>query len=216
MTTTPALATDAVATETDPDWKSLARSEKTAWRELASLWNIPPGTGDACIAAAREQVRCSKFSANIGLVRRLGRPGFMAVRDDGGKIVDVLLVGLGNRFAELRGEGETARVPLAVLEKRWQGEFGTLWRLPAGYVTAVADGASGPVVDQLAKQLALVAGEPAPPPGQLIDASLHAKVARFQSAHGLRAVGRAGPTTFMQLNRASGIDEPVLAVVDDH
>ena len=43
-----------------------------------------------------------------------------------------------------------------------------------------------------------------------MDAALRARVARFQAAHGLTAAGRAGPTTFMQLNRATGVDEPRL------
>ena len=46
-----------------------------------------------------------------------------------------------------------------------------------------------------------------------MDSGLRAKVVRFQTANGLSAVGKAGPTTFMQLNRATGIDEPRLAAV---
>jgi general secretion pathway protein A len=41
-------------------------------------------------------------------------------------------------------------------------------------------------------------------------------VSRFQAAHGLSADGKAGPTTFMQLNRVIGIDEPRLAVDAPH
>ena len=40
--------------------------------------------------------------------------------------------------------------------------------------------------------------------------ALRRKVARFQAAHGIKGTGTAGPTTFMQLNRASGVDEPWL------
>jgi general secretion pathway protein A len=43
-----------------------------------------------------------------------------------------------------------------------------------------------------------------------MNAALRAKVARFQSAHGIKAVGTAGPTTFMQLNRVTGVEEPWL------
>ena len=103
------------------------------------------------------------------------------------------------------------KVSFAALGKLWQGEFGTLWRMPPGYTTALAEGATGPLVDRLATQLAGLAGEPAPPPRQTVDAALRTKIVRFQTANGLSPVGKAGPTTFMQLNRASGVDEPRLA-----
>mgnify|MGYP002131569542 CR=1 FL=1 len=41
---------------------------------------------------------------------------------------------------------------------------------------------------------------------------LGSRVAAFQRDHGLKPDGQVGPATFMQLNRASGIDEPRLAV----
>jgi general secretion pathway protein A len=36
-------------------------------------------------------------------------------------------------------------------------------------------------------------------------------VSTFQRAQGLKPDGIAGPTTFMQLNRVSGVDEPRLS-----
>jgi general secretion pathway protein B len=41
-------------------------------------------------------------------------------------------------------------------------------------------------------------------------------VSKFQAAHGCPRLGKAGPTTFMQLNRAIGVDEPRLAVDAPH
>ena len=41
-------------------------------------------------------------------------------------------------------------------------------------------------------------------------ASLDARVQAFQRAHGIDADGLAGPVTYMQVNRASGVDEPHL------
>jgi general secretion pathway protein A len=40
--------------------------------------------------------------------------------------------------------------------------------------------------------------------------SLKARVSAFQVANGLRPDGMAGPLTLMQINRASGVDEPRL------
>jgi general secretion pathway protein A len=209
----PAIAASAPvldAAELKAQWKTVGVDQKSAWRELASMWNLTPGRADPCAAAAKQQVRCFKFAATLAMVRSLDRPGFMSLRDDAGGTTTVVLVGLGADTATLRVEGRAQKVSLAALTKLWAGEFGTLWRVPPGYTTAVAEGASGPLVERLAMQLATLAGESAPAPGQTMDAALRTQVARFQTAHGLNAVGKAGPTTFMQLNRATGVDEPRL------
>ena len=204
------LPASAAFAEASQQLRIFGRDEKATWRELAPLWGVPAEGADACAAAARRQLRCSKFASTLAVLRSLDRPGLMSVRDEGGKTLAVLLVGLSDTTATLLAGGATATVPLAPLLKAWTGEFGTLWRLPDGYTTAIAEGASGPVVDRLAAQLASVAGESAPAGRQAMDAALRAKVARFQAAQGLSPVGKAGPTTFMQLNRATGIDEPRL------
>jgi general secretion pathway protein A len=186
--------------------------EKTAWRELLPLWGIEGYSGDPCTAAARRQVRCSRFGATLPMVKSLARPGLVWLRDDSGRSTTALLVGLNDKRATLRAGDETLAVQTGALAKIWRGEFATAWRLPPGYASTVTEGASGPLVDRLATQMASFAGEPAPAPGQTMDAELLAKVSRFQTAHGLPADGKAGPTTFMQLNRVIGIDEPRLAV----
>jgi general secretion pathway protein A len=198
--------------ELKAELKTLGGDEKTAWRALAPMWKVTLDAGDPCAAASHQQVRCFKFPSTLAMVRSLDRPGFMTLRDDGGKSLAVVLIGLNDDQATLLAEGGNRIVSVAALSKLWQGEFGTLWRLPSGYTTAVAEGASGPFVDRLAAQLASLAGE-APPTGkQSMDAALRAKVVRFQTSHGLSGVGKAGPTTFMQLNRAIHVDEPTLLV----
>ena len=205
-------ASASAATDFRTVLKTFGRDERSSWRELAPMWGTAAGAdGDPCSAAARQHLRCSKFAATLPLLRSLGRPGFVNLRDEGGKTVSVVLVGLGSTTATLLAGGRRTIVPLAPLTKAWQGEFGTLWRLPDGYATAIAEGASGPLVDRLATQLAVLASEPAPSGPQSMDAALRAKVSRFQSKHGLNPVGKAGPTTFMQINRATGVDEPRLS-----
>ena len=66
------------------------------------------------------------------------------------------------------------------------------------------------MVDRLAAQLATLRGQSAPAEHQTLDAALKSEVYAFQLAQGLKPDGIAGPTTFMQLNRATGIDEPRL------
>ena len=190
---------------------TIEQDDKLAWRELVPLWGIDPGTGDPCTAAARQQVRCSKFVGTLPLLRNLARPGVVGLRDANGRTVSAVLVGLGPTTATLHAGAQTLVARTAAFANVWRGEFGTLWRVPPGYVTAIGLGASGPAVDVLAAQLARLENQPAPEPPQTMDAALRDRVARFQATHGLGSPGRAGPTTFMQLNRASGVDEPRLA-----
>ncbi|HEX2539935.1 MAG TPA: AAA family ATPase [Caldimonas sp.] len=205
---------DLGAVTTGAALKAAVRDENASWRELARLWGVDPGEAATCAAVARQQVRCSRFFSTLPMIRVLGRPGWMNVRDEAGRSGTVLLLALGDRNAVLSAEGRTMTVPVGELAKAWQGEFGTLWRSPEGYVGAVSDGASGPAVDRLAAQLAQVAGEPAPTGRQIMNAALREKVTRFQATHGLSPVGRAGPTTFMQLNRLTGVPEPRLGNAD--
>ena len=98
------------------------------------------------------------------------------------------------------------------LARLWRGEFSTLWRVPDGYLRPVAAGASGPAVDGLAQGLAALRREPPPAPGQVLGGELASRLAGFQLAQGLKPDGLAGPTTFMQLARATGTrNEPRLA-----
>ena len=190
---------------------TIEQDDKLAWRELVPLWGIDPGTLDPCTAAARQQVRCSKFVGTMPLLKNLARPGVVSLRDANGRTVSVVLVGLGPTTATLHAGAQTLVAKSSAFANVWRGDFGTLWRVPPGYVTAIDMGASGPVVDLLAAQLARLDNQPAPETPQTMDAALRERVTRFQAARGLGTDGRAGPTTFMQLNRVTGVDEPRLA-----
>ena len=193
-------------------FKTIVLDERQAWRELAPLWHLEPGNGEPCEAAQHHQVRCFKSASSLDFVRKLGRPGIVDLRDDSGHTVYALLTGLSAQTATLKMGEVTQTVSLVSFAKLWQGDFATYWRVPQGYGGSVVEGDSGPIVEHLATQLASLAGEPAPTGKQTMNAALRTKVARFQSAHGIKAVGTAGPTTFMQLNRATGVDEPWLSV----
>jgi general secretion pathway protein A len=183
------------------------RSEAEAWRELAPQWGIalPDGTGEPCNVASRAQWQCFRTTvATLPLVRQLDRPGFITLRDGSGQPAYALLLGLGPRAATLRIGRDTLDVTLLSLTELWAGDFATYWRAPDGYSGILKLGARGPAVDGLAAQLASVRGEAAPTVPVLYDNIMAVRVAAFQSAQGLAADGRAGPTTFMQLARATG------------
>lgn len=194
----PELATSLAATHA---------SEREAWRSLASAWKLDLGDGDPCQAAERQQVQCFKSSSlGLAVIRQLGRPGIVAVRDATGKPGYAVLTGLGPDSATLRTATGTQTVSLETLSRIWRGDFATLWRVPPGYINKIVDGEPGPMSDWLASQLGKLDDAPPPRTSQALKARVHA----FQLAQGLKPDGLAGPTTFMQLNRALGVDEPRL------
>jgi general secretion pathway protein A len=198
------------ASDLSGGFKSMLHSEADAWRELAPLWNLPVADGDPCQAAQRSQVNCFRSKTNLALIRQLGRPGIVTLHDESDKPVYALLTGLTGQSATLRAGAVSQTVSLLSLATVWRGDFATFWRVPPDYRNVISDNHSGPVVDALAAQLATLNGQAQPSRKQTFDVALKAKLSAFQLAQGLKPDGAAGPTTFMQLNRATGIDEPRL------
>jgi general secretion pathway protein A len=197
------------AAELPTRFKALTRNEQDAWRELAPEWKLALGDGDACAAAERAQVRCFRSSSSdLALIRQLDRPGILMLHDDSDRPVFALLTGLTNDTATLRMAGVTQTISLVSLATLWRGDFATFWRAPTGFTGKVVDAGSAPIAEWLGAQLAQLRGEPVPNTGR--DAGWKGRVSAFQLAQGLKPDGIAGPTTFMQLNRASGVDEPRL------
>jgi general secretion pathway protein A len=190
-------------------FKTLTRSEKDAWRELAPAWQLALGDGDPCTQALRAQVPCFRSSGStLALIRQLDRPGILMLNDDSGQPVYALLTGLGPQSATLRIGDVSKTVSLVSLATLWRGDFATFWRAPPGYAGRVIDAGSGEPASWLAERLATLRGEAAPPDDALSAAGWRTRLAAFQLAQGLKPDGLAGPTTFMQLNRATGVKEP--------
>ncbi len=186
----------------------LLKDEDQAWRELAQAWKLKPGEGDPCQAMQREQVRCFRGETTLAMVRQLARPGIVTLDKPGGAPSYALLTALSDSGATLRAGNSEQTVTLAALASRWQGDFATLWRAPAGFAGRITDGQGGPAVEWVAQKLAAIDGQPAPAGRVVLDARLKARIRTFQVAQGLNADGRPGPMPFMHLNRASGRDEP--------
>jgi general secretion pathway protein A len=195
------------------DVKALIRDEGEAWRALSSMWKLEPAPAGepVCTALARQQVQCFKGLFTLALIRQLGRPGVLTLHDDKGRPFYVLLHGVAPQSVTLQMAGVSRTMSVSALAQLWQGEFATLWRAPKSYRSPLMLGSSGPPVDALAQQLARAFAEPPPPEKTRFDDKLRARIAAFQLAQGLKPDGTAGPTTFMQLNSATGVDEPRLA-----
>ena len=190
-------------------FSTIVRSEPEALRELALLWGLVVAAQDPCKMAERHGLSCYQGTTTLAQLRRMDRPVVLSLRDERNAPVHALLVGLNAQGATLRMGGQSQTVSLVSLAALWQGQFATLWRVPPGFTGRVQDGQAGLWVDDLAFRLARVLGEPEPPPS-VFNGRLRSKIQTFQIGQGLTPDGIPGPTTFMQLNRVSGVDEPRL------
>ncbi|MEO8123668.1 MAG: AAA family ATPase [Burkholderiales bacterium] len=181
--------------------------EAIALRTLAGLWGVSLGAGDPCELAALRSLYCYRSRGGLGPIRQLGRPGTLKLQDERGRVAQVQLTGLSEDDAILRIGTTQTTVPLNQLAQVWRGEFTTFWRAPPGYRTGELAGASSVLAPWLRERLAAIDPAGAMPVGEQ---GLKARVFAFQLAHGLAPDGLAGPLTLMQLNRASGVEEPRL------
>jgi general secretion pathway protein A len=204
-----APATSAPASSRAAPPPELLTNEGDAWRELARIWQVElPADTQPCEAARQHGLQCFTRSLSLPLIRELGRPGILTLDAGSAAPRYALLTALTQDTATLRAGGTEQTVTLPALAARWQGSFSTLWKSPPGYTTR---GAPEPAtLDWMAAGLAKATGARAPGPHRTVDASLRTQLKSFQTARGLAADGQPGPMTFMQLNRAAGIDEPRL------
>jgi general secretion pathway protein A len=189
---------------------TLLRDPEQAWRELAQSWKADPVEGEACKALPKQQLHCFGKNLSLALIRELGRPGIVTLDADSGAPSYAVLVALTRETATLRAAGTEQTVTLAALAARWQGDFATLWRAPPGYTGRLPEGRSE-TMGWVAARLAAVNGStPTAEAPKVLDASLRSQLRTFQLSQGLVPDGMPGPMTFMQLNRAAGVDEPRL------
>jgi general secretion pathway protein A len=168
-----------------------------AWRELAKSWSVSAmAPGDPCKVLQGEHLQCFRRTLSLAEIRELGRPGILTLDRDTGAPRYVLLTALDRESATLVAGGASQKVAIAALAGRWQGDFATLWREPPGY-DRKSTGGAGETRAWMSPHL---------PTAPTFTAQLRA----FQLSHGLAADGQPGPMTFMQINRAAGVDEPRL------
>ena len=180
------------------------RDEADALHALAALWKVTlPSGGAACDNATTLGLPCWRGRLTVDQLRELDRPGLLTLQGVDGAPLYVLLSGLDDERARVQAGAAVRSLGVADLAALWSGEYTTLWRAPAGYAGQVVAGRDDPLAGWVLERLDRVA----PARG-----GLRERVALFQRRHGLAPDGLTGPATFMQLNRASGIDEPRLAV----
>jgi general secretion pathway protein A len=187
------------------------RRENDALRALAPMWQVTLAEdGDPCYMAQKQQLACFHNSGGLALIKQLERPVVLLMHDDKNQPLYAVLTGLKDQAAVLQMDGKTFLLPLFALSTMWRGDFVTYWRAPPTYRSKVLPGQSGPVVEWLATQMAHLDKGPLPSGKQVFDATLQGRVYAFQMTQGLKPDGVVGATTFMQINRVIGVEEPRL------
>lgn len=188
-----------------PPWPDLTPDAGLV--QLGQLWATDLPARNACNAARAQGLQCYRTDRlTLAGLRQLDRPGLITLSQPGASAT-VLVTALDEQNATVSVDGRRWQLPLERLERLWRGDFTTLWRLPPGQRTRLEDGRFGPAAPWLTARLADLQAQ-----GRLQDAgaSLTDQIKAFQRSQGIDPVGAAGPLTFMQLNRASQVDEPRL------
>ncbi len=213
----PSAPSDAIAATpaTDPaELRSAlgptARSERDAWRELAQSWGTTLADGEPCQLAARQRLQCFRGSGSLASLRQLDRPVILTLRSENDEAVYAVMTGLGPHGAVLQTASTRRSVSLLTLARMWRGEFATLWRVPEGYRASAGEDGGNAASQWVAARLTTLQGSPQAPDSQDTEVPLRSRISAFQMAQGLKPDGLAGPMTYMQLNRVSGVDEPKL------
>ena len=192
-----------------PPATSLHSTEVAALRELGPLWGQALEAGEPCATAQRAELQCYRTDRlTLSGMRQLDRPGIVTLRLPEGTGL-ALVTALAGDTITLQAQGQRWAMPLAALADIWRGDFATLWRTPPGQKGRLVDGRTGPAGEWLGSRIAgLQAIGKVPPTAN----NLTARIQAFQRVNGIDPAGLAGPITFMQVNLASGVDEPRLSV----
>jgi len=191
-----------------PAFASLINNETTAWRELGPLWGQALNAGDACAAALQHQLQCYRTDRmTLNGLRQLNRPGILVLRADGQGAGRALVTAMTPDSVTLQAGDQRWRMPITALADLWRGEFATLWRTPPGHSGRLVDGLEGPAALWLGERIGSLQTQGRVPPSAT---DLDARVKAFQRSQGVDVAGVAGPVTFMQVNLASGVEEPRL------
>jgi general secretion pathway protein A len=187
------------------------RDQALSYQSLFRLWDMPAGNGmDFCKQAEVTGLRCLKGLGSMSSIIKINRPAVLKLYDDSSREFYVTLAGINGKAATLQTGKEKMNVALKDIEKRWLGEYTVFWKAPPYYRGDIHPGMSGPDVQWLSSQLALVQARRPEPIKNTYSNELVTYIKRFQLAEGLVPDGIVGPLTIIHLNAAAGINGPRL------
>jgi len=173
-----------------------------AFQALYARWRVDyrGKSGDVACDRAREAgLRCLFRIGTWSVVRHLDVPVILALRAPGGDKRHAVLTRLTDDSATLEVGGRAVTLPLAEVERAWDGTFIALWRPPASVTEPIGPGARGKAVVWLRQRLGELDGNPRPGGSELYDDELARRVIAYQRAQQLTADGITGEETLVRL-----------------
>ena len=183
--------------------------------ELLSRWRIKTAPGVRrldCAAVPAFALACERSEGRWSDLRRFDRPAALKLTLGENKSGYVVVGGLDDEHALLYRDGVSMRVPIALLDERWSGDYLLLWRTPPFGGRVIASSDSADAIAWLRERLARLPGSELTVDPARYDADVVAAVRAFQQAHGLNSDGLAGPRTLIMLsNVLADLDAPRLS-----
>lgn len=195
-----------VAVQADADQlPELLLSDTGAVDELLRLWGVTTDavvSGLDCRAVAAFGLDCEFGQGRWSDLRLFDRPVALELTLEDDRSGYAVISDLDEEHATIEQDGLLFKLPIAVLDERWSGEYFMLWRLPPLGAKVIGRGSGPEVVSWLRERLASLPGAEISAEPARYDDALLAEVKRFQARSGLSVDGVAGPQTLILLNNA--------------
>jgi len=182
--------------------------------QLLRLWGVATDavvSGLDCPAVAAFGLDCERSEGRWSDLRLFDRPAALRLTLADGRSGNVIVSEIDEEHAVLDHDGQAVRVPIALLDERWSGDYLILWRPPPFNGTVIGRGSGVDAVAWLRERIAALPGAGIDAKPARYDAELAEAIKRFQSEQGLSVDGVAGPHTLILLNNVlSSADTPRL------
>ncbi len=180
-------------------------NEAPAYTALFKAWDATYRSGDVCLQAQAQGLRCRNARGSLVELRQLNWPAVLTLRDEQGRNFAATLIALDRRKASLVVGQQRIDADLGTLASQWNGEYSLLWRPPKAVDTTLRPDDDGPGIVWLRERMAIIDGQaPAVTQPARYDAALAQRVRQFQQTRDLKGDGNVGAQTLMHL--LAGLD----------
>lgn len=193
-----------------PEAEAIGHQElQSAYHDLFTLWGsaFEDQATPACELASVVGLGCYRFAGPLSELQRLNRPVIVVYNGN-----YVTLSASDDQQMTLIAANQQSTISRSAFESQFAGQGYLLWRMPPAYEKPLVLNDTGPAVDWLVIQLALINNEPPPlDTGARFSRHVEEKLRKFQFSMGLPATGEAGPLTWIHLNGSADINTPTLS-----